>query len=187
MTSAHAFHPSTTEDLSAPTGLWATPNDGKSVAQRFAHYAARTATLDFSNILHKVRHPNPNIGYGWSEEFSNRLEKEYRIFFAMHAAFPELWLPPSRVMDLFWHEHILDTHAYFADCQQVAGRYLHHLPYFGMRNPEDAVLCVAALNSEHQLYLHCVGKEPPRDLWIVGFTEDEMRSLVAGRYLSEIV
>lgn len=158
-------------------------DDAEPIEQRFARFATRTNDLDFANLRCKVMHPNPNVGYGWSEAFTDRLEAEYRIFFAMHAAFPELALPPSRVMDLFWHEHILDTRAYFADCHHVAGRYLHHLPYFGIRNPEDASLCVDALNSERQLYLRCVGKEPPRDLWIVGFTVDDMRALVAGRFI----
>lgn len=171
------------EDPSPLTKILLSSLEGETVEQRFARYALRTAELDLANPRRKVMHPNPNIGYGWSEEFTDRLLQEYRIFFAMHAAFPEIWLPPSRVMDLFWHEHILDTRAYFADCQQVAGRYLHHLPYFGMRNPEDASLCVAALNSERQLYLRCVGKEPPEDLWIVGFREDDMRKLVAGRFI----
>ncbi|MFN7818653.1 MAG: glycine-rich domain-containing protein [Cyanobacteriota bacterium] len=158
-------------------------DDAETMEQRFARFSARTNDLDFANLRCKVMHPNPNVGYGWSEAFTDRLEAEYRIFFAMHAAFPELSLPPSRVMDLFWHEHILDTRAYFSDCHHVAGRYLHHLPSFGMRNPEDASLCVDALNSERQLYLRCVGKEPPRDLWIVDFTVDDMRALVAGRYI----
>jgi len=175
------------EDHSPPTGVSSSPRADETLEERFARYAARTAELDLANLRRKVMHPNPNIGYGWSEEFTDRLETEYHIFFAMHAAFPELWLPPSKVLDLFWHEHILDTRAYFADCHHVAGRYLHHLPYFGMRNPEDASLCVDALNSERQLYLRCVGKEPPRDLRIVGFIEDDMRALVAGRYIPEKV
>jgi hypothetical protein len=171
------------EDISPPDEIMPTPCEDETLKERFARYAARSNELDLASLIRKVMHPNPNIGHGWSEEFTNRLVREYRIFFAMHAAFPEHWLPPSRVIDLFWHEHILDTRAYFTDCHHVAGRYLHHLPYFGMRNPEDASLCVAALNSERQLYLRCVGKEPPRDLWIVGFTENDMRALVAGRYI----
>lgn len=168
---------------SLPSRFSPEPRSGETVPERFARYAARTAELDLTNVRRKVMHPNPNIGYGWGEEFADRLLAEYRIFFAMHAAFPELWLPPSRVMDLFWHEHILDTRAYFADCQHVAGRYLHHMPYFGMRSPEDAALCVRALNAERDLYIQCVGREPPPDLWIVGFTEAAMRALVAGRYI----
>ena len=172
-----------TENIQPSHGTLSTSLDRESPEERYAHYASRTRELDLTNLHRKVMHPNPNIGYGWSEEFTKRLDTEYRIFLAMHAAFPERSLPPSRVMDLFWHEHILDTRAYFADCHHVAGRYLHHLPYFGMRSPEDARLCVAALNNERQLYLRCIGKEPPRDLWIVDFTEDDMRALIAGRYI----
>ncbi|MFN9638306.1 MAG: glycine-rich domain-containing protein [Synechococcaceae cyanobacterium] len=129
-------------------------------------------------------HPNPIIGLGWDQSFLKRLEVEYRIFFTMHAAFPEVWLPPSRPLDLFWHEHLLDTRAYFADCDQVAGHYLHHLPYFGMRDEADISLCLAAFQAERQLYLQCVGQEPPRDLWAVDCTEERIRSLVAGCFIA---
>lgn len=154
----------------------------ESPTHRFNRYYQRTAEVDLSHVCRKVMHPNPNIGYGWSAEFTERLVAEYRIFFAMHAAFPKVALPPSRVMDLFWHEHILDTRAYFADCDYVAGHYIHHMPYFGMRNAADAELVVAALQLEHDLYVSCVGREPPHDLWIVGFTVERMQALVAGRY-----
>lgn len=156
--------------------------DGEPYRQRFDRFAQRTAQIDLTNVCRKVMHPNPNIGYGWSQQFTDRLVAEYRIFFAMHAAFPDVALPPSRVMDLLWHEHILDTQAYFADCDFVAGQYLHHMPYFGMRNAEDAALVVEALNVEHDLYVACTGREPPPDLWIVGFTVERMNALVAGRF-----
>jgi hypothetical protein len=95
-----------------------------------------------------------------------------------------MWLPASRPLDLFWHEHLLDTRAYFADCEQVAGRYLHHLPYFGMRNEADISLCVAAFQAERQLYLNCVGQHPPRDLWVVECTEEWFRSHVEGCFIA---
>lgn len=155
---------------------------GEKYEERYARFAELAAQLDLSNVCRKVMHPNPNIGYGWSEDFTERLVAEYRIFFTMHAAFGDLALPPSRVMDLFWHEHILDTRAYFADCDFVAGHYIHHMPYFGMRNEQDAELVVAALDLERELYIKCVGIEPPPDLWIVGFTVEKMNRLVGGRY-----
>ena len=173
-----------TEAVALPTQceLSADGYDGEKYEERYARFAARTADLDLTLIKRKVMHPNPNIGYGWSAEFTDRLEAEYRVFFTMHAAFPTLWLPPSRVMDLFWHEHILDTRAYFADCDHVAGHYVHHMPYFGMRNEADAELVVAALDTERELYVRCVGLEPPPDLWILGFTVEKMQALVGGQY-----
>jgi hypothetical protein len=41
-------------------------------------------------------------------------------------------LPPSKDVDEFWHNHILDTKKYREDCQAIFGFYLDHYPYFGM-------------------------------------------------------
>jgi hypothetical protein len=38
---------------------------------------------------------------------------------------------PSRVVDDFWHEFILDTKAYAAFCAKAFGRFFHHLPSSG--------------------------------------------------------
>ena len=35
---------------------------------------------------------------------------------------------PSKLVDLVWHLHILDTKAYFADCKEIFGKYIHHSP-----------------------------------------------------------
>ena len=165
-------------------GLVPDCGNGESIRDRFARFAARTARIDLSKICSKIMHPNPVIGLGWDRSFLERVQTEYRIFFTMHAAFPQMWLPPSRPLDLFWHEHLLDTRAYFADCEQVAGHYLHHLPYFGMRNEADIFLCLQAFQAERQLYLQCVGQEPPKDLWIIDCTEEIIRSLVAGCFIA---
>jgi hypothetical protein len=36
--------------------------------------------------------------------------------------------PPERI-DLAWHEFILFTQVYWAFCQELCGRYIHHTPY----------------------------------------------------------
>ena len=41
-------------------------------------------------------------------------------------------LPPSKEIDEFWHQHILDTQKYHEDCEHIFGRYLHHYPYYGI-------------------------------------------------------
>jgi hypothetical protein len=155
---------------------------GEAYRQRFVRYTERVAEIDLSLISVKVMHPI--LGYGWSREFTARLVAEYRILLAMKATFPELPLPPSRVMDQFWHEHILDTQAYFRDCAHIAGDYIHHFPYFGMRSPADVERLLSALATERDLYVQCVGCEPPRDLWVVGATREYLMTLIDGRFVS---
>lgn len=169
-------------DSALPTETSLSPDGylGESYEDRYHRYAERVAQVDLALVSLKVMHPN--IGYGWSAEFTERLAAEYRVFFTMHAAFPDLWLPPSKVLDLFWHEHILDTRAYFRDCDFVAGEYIHHFPYFGMRNLEDVELALAAFASERELYVRCVGHEPPPDMWSVGVTREQLYTLIDGRF-----
>lgn len=42
-------------------------------------------------------------------------------------------LVPSRLVDIGWHTFLLHTRDYAAFCDQVAGRFLHHVP----TEPED--------------------------------------------------
>lgn len=36
---------------------------------------------------------------------------------------------PTPIIDEVWHDHILHTRKYMQDCQNIAGRYIHHQPY----------------------------------------------------------
>jgi hypothetical protein len=44
---------------------------------------------------------------------------------------------PSKPVDLIWHNHILMTEKYIADCQSIFGRYLHHDPMYRSRSWEE--------------------------------------------------
>jgi len=70
--------------------------------------------------------------YGWSDDEATEAELEYRRF---------LWLSyqhdgPAGALhsdaDKLWHHHILDTHAYAADCDRIFGGYLHHTPAYAI-------------------------------------------------------
>ena len=58
-------------------------------------------------------------------------EKEYRRFLTLKAENPDVRLTPTPLMDLFWHAHILDTMSYARDCEEILGRFMHHVPNFG--------------------------------------------------------
>ena len=50
------------------------------------------------------------------------------LAFLRAAAVTDRPLSPSLMVDIGWHTFILYTREYAAFCQQVAGRFLHHVP-----------------------------------------------------------
>ena len=118
--------------------------------------------LDLSMIVIKLM--DPEEGQGWSEVYTRRVDVEYRRFLALTRAYPDRAIVPSKIVDAFWHAHILDTQAYAPDCDQFLGFFLHHFPYFGMRGPEDARALGDAYDDTLALYGQHFG-EAPADLW----------------------
>ena len=54
---------------------------------------------------------------------------EYRRFLALVLRGGRVSVP-SKLIDECWHQHILESEAYLAFCERVAGRYLHHRPHY---------------------------------------------------------
>lgn len=73
--------------------------------------------LDFSTVRVRLQEE-----YGWCEDFSLAVEREYRLFLVDPSQ------RPTKLVDTFWHMHILDTIRYTADCIALYGEYLHHIP-----------------------------------------------------------
>lgn len=69
------------------------------------------------------------IKYGWSDERFEEAEGAYRKFLAVVGS-AEVVRPyvPSADVDEIWHQHILHTKKYTADCEAAFGRYVHHFP-----------------------------------------------------------
>lgn len=91
-------------------------------------------------------------GHGWTREEADRHELEYRRFLALVVKYPDAVITPDVNVDKFWHGHILDTMKYAEDCQAVFGYFLHHFPYFGMRDAEDAANLAEAAAQTRRLY-----------------------------------
>jgi hypothetical protein len=53
---------------------------------------------------------------------------------------PNEGVVPSRLVDLIWHSHILDTEQYKHDSLRMFGRHLHHAPSFGHAEEKEALL-----------------------------------------------
>lgn len=91
--------------------------------------------LDLEAIVIKVM--DKEEGLAWS--FNDALEicDEYRKFLVLCLQHPNIAIVPSTQVDDFWHFHILDTQKYAQDCKECFGYFLHHFPYFGMRDKQD--------------------------------------------------
>lgn len=106
--------------------------------------------LDLDPIKFKLM--DKKEGHGWTREKADRLEIEYRRFLALTAKYPQEVIAPSTDVDKFWHGHILDTMKYAEDCHRIFGYFLHHFPYFGMRDAEDAANLENAAATTRRLY-----------------------------------
>jgi len=127
-----------------------------------AQLMAGIDSIDFMMI--KLKLEDPEEGAGWSPEYCERVEVEYRRYLALSRAYSEKPIVPSKIVDTFWHAHILDTQAYGPDCERVFGFFLHHYPYFGMRGAEDAQALGAAYDETLDLYALHFGPAP-EDIW----------------------
>merc|ERR1712232_1510843 len=91
---------------------------------------------------------------------------EYRRFLHLHQKYPEHWVAASKLVDIVWHEHILDTKRYMADSEHLFGRYLHHYPTFRQGEPflyEKEML---------KAYKDEFGELPRQDIWPLDATAD---------------
>jgi len=89
---------------------------------------------------------------------------EYKRFLLLHALAP--WgtrLAPSPAVDAVWHEHILDTAAYRADCDSIFGRFLDHSPSFGGEN--DTALLESRYHHTLETYEQGFGRAPDARMW----------------------
>lgn len=83
---------------------------------------SRAAALDLRQVVAQF------VNYqGWSVERAAAGERRYRRFFYLKAVLPEGHASPTPEVDLFWHQHIINTRQYGADCQRVGGRFMHHM------------------------------------------------------------
>lgn len=115
----------------------------------------RALAIDLSPIRRKLM--DKQHGSGWTPEEAESAERLYRCFLALCAAYAETEhrVVPPPVVDDYWHQHILDTRKYAADCDAMFGRFLHHFPYFGMRGPDDELaLNAAGAWTRSQLSIH---------------------------------
>lgn len=111
--------------------------------------------LHFDQQIQKMMHAEE--GVGWSEEQCRAAEVQYRRFLTLMLHDPDELVVPDKLIDTFWHYHILDTRKYFQDTEAVFGRYIHHYPYFGLRSEEDRVALESAFDRTNKLFTEYFG------------------------------
>ena len=104
-------------------------------------------------------------GEGWSFEYAQSVEREYRRFLTLCREYPEKPVVPSSIVDKMWHLHILDTRKYSEDCERFLGFFLHHFPYFGMRGEDDAANLDKAWDDTRELYAKHFDDNPRDEFW----------------------
>jgi len=124
---------------------------------------ARIAELDLAPVSEKLRTSDPER---WSTESVRDVEEKYRRFLAIHLVHPGETFVPNKILDEYWHQHILDTHRYAQHCDELFGSMLHHDPYFGLRDAAELKANGAAfqhLKSLWEIYFgeHLLGESNP--------------------------
>jgi hypothetical protein len=119
-------------------------------------YMKDIKATDFSMI--KLKLQEKEEGQGWDKQQCDEAEIEYMRFLALKRTYPEKEIVPNKTVDIFWHQHILDTAKYAEDCENLFGYFVHHFPYFGMNGEEDAQNLVNAFDETKELYGKHFGK-----------------------------
>lgn len=95
---------------------------------------ASIAALNFEKLKFKLTSGKEAV---MSKDVFQFAEQEYKRFLALKYFYPKETLVPNKLIDEFWHAHILDTRSYHMDSLKVFGTYLHHYPYFGIYDELD--------------------------------------------------
>ena len=95
---------------------------------------------------------------------ARRIVAQTAAFLAASAERPGLELSPSKLVDIGWHTWILHTADYAVFCEQIAGRFIHHVP---TRDGEEAGIAPEAARERTLGAIADAGFTFDADLWPV--------------------
>ena len=106
-------------------------------------------TIDFSMIIDTMISVQ-----GWKRKHAEKVCVLYRNYLYLCKKYGDMCkLPPSKEIDEFFHNHILDTLKYRNDCLAIWGHYHDHYPYFGRdeySTPDDLIKAFSKLQILHR-------------------------------------
>ena len=130
------------------------PTIGSPINDAATTALAKVNQIDLAPINKKLRHENPTR---WTDEALAEAETNYRRFLALNLLYPSETLSVNETLDDYWHQHILDTRKYAADCETVFGFFLHHYPYFGIDGGKERQQNIKAFAITQQLWEEAFG------------------------------
>jgi len=110
--------------------------------------------IDLSPINAKLQYENRHSG---ATKRSSRPKPTTAISWRCICCTRWRRLVPNKILDEYWHQHILDTRKYAADCETTFGFFLHHDPYFGIEGEEDRQLNLEAFAVTQQIWEEAFG------------------------------
>jgi hypothetical protein len=119
-------------------------------------------SLNFDKLKWKL---SKSSEASWNFDLCEFAEEEYCKFLTLKKLHPKVALVPSKLVDKFWHEHILDTLSYEKDCFKVFNRFIHHYPYFGIFSDEDQTKLQSSFDETIKLYEVQFGEFPTSALF----------------------
>jgi hypothetical protein len=152
--------------------IWVTSDDCQGKPSRIGYLSSDVARcpapehysvdlLDLERFVPKLQRDH---GHHILDEAMARLAvEEYRKMLKLIQKFPDQPVVPSKLVDLAWHEHILDTARYKRDCLRLFGRYIHHNPSFG--GEEEKAELTAQQLEMFRSYREAFNEEPPMAVW----------------------
>jgi len=96
-------------------------------------------------------------GPQWTGRQAVTTEIWYRRFHTLIWLYPNQTIVPTKHIDEFWHNHILDTEKYFQDCISLHGKFVHHFPYLGT---DDKATLLTLYQSTLRLFLDTFNESP---------------------------
>lgn len=123
--------------------------------------------LDLERFVKKLQ--KDHSSYFPDEGTTRQAISEYRRMLHIIQKFPDMSAVPSKLVDLVWHEHILDTQTYRHDSQRLFGKYIHHAPSFGDESDEDVIAEKMEMVKQQQdmleKYVALFSEEPSAAVW----------------------
>ncbi|MBP6312673.1 MAG: hypothetical protein KA408_10420 [Flavobacteriales bacterium] len=113
------------------------------------------AAIDLGMVKRKLQ--DAEEGKGWSADQCDEHEVAYKRYLHLCKLHGK-GMVPTKDVDEFWHQHIMDTRAYQNDCQEAIGHFVHHFPYLGMRGEEDERQLEKAFRRTEKLYCDAFGE-----------------------------
>lgn len=110
--------------------------------------------MDITNIIKQITNKN-----FWNKKYTTRVAVEYFRFMKLKAKYTDI--SPSDDIDIFWHQHILNTKSYYNFCTHYFKKIIHHYP----DQANDQLKRRYRFLNSLKYYKKEFGNTPPDDIW----------------------